>query len=70
MKLFIHTNDLIMLLGQSVKIALHRPLNGQNVWTGFIDGVDEENIMIHTEKEECLRIGRKDIAWAKLEVEI
>ncbi len=64
------TRDFERCLGQLVKIALHQPLNGQNVWIGFMDGVDEENVIIRAGKEESLRIARKDIALARLEVEV
>ena len=65
-----NTRDFQRCLGQIVKIALHQPLNGQNVWIGFMDGVDEENIIIRAEQGERVRIARKDIAWAKLEIKV
>jgi ribosome maturation factor RimP len=55
-------------LGKLVKVVLHQPVKGQNVWVGFVDEVDQENVLIRTENNEKLRIARKDLARAKLEV--
>jgi ribosome maturation factor RimP len=55
-------------LGKLVKFVLHQSIKGQNVWVGFVDEVDQENVLIRTENNEKLRIARKDLARAKLEV--
>lgn len=55
-------------LGKLIKVVLHQPIKGQNVWVGFVDEVDQENVFIRTENNEKLRIARKDLARAKLEV--
>jgi ribosome maturation factor RimP len=55
-------------MGNLVKVALHRPLDRQNVWVGVISGVDEKSLVIRTENHGELRITREDIAWARLEI--
>ncbi len=64
------TRDFQRCLGQLVKIVLHQPVSGQNVWIAIIDSVDEENVVIRAEKEQRLPIARRNIAWAKREVEV
>ncbi len=65
-----NTRDFQRNLGKAIRIVLHRPINGQNVWSGSLDKVDEENITINTEQGQQLRIPRENIARAKLEVEV
>ena len=62
--------DFQRVQGQLIKIVLHQPLNKQNVWIGFVSGIDDENVTIRTEKKEMLSIPRNNIARANLEVRV
>jgi len=62
------TRDFQHSLGKLVRIVLHQPFNGQNVWIGVVGSVDDENVLIRTEKGEELQIARENIAKARLEV--
>ena len=67
----VSTKDFQRCLGQLARIVLHQPINGENVWTGFIDAVDENDVVIRTSSQdpEKLSIARKNIARARLEIE-
>ena len=66
----VSTNDFQGVQGQLVKIVLHQPLNRQNVWIGFMNSVDDENVIIQTKEKETLSIPHKNIARANLEVRV
>ena len=63
------TRDFERAMEKPVRIVLHKPVHKQNVWTGFLDAVDQASIVIRTEKQQRLQIARQDIARANLEVE-
>ena len=64
------TRDFQRSLGELVRIVLHEPLNGENVWKGLLKEVDQENVSIQTQKEQRLCIPRKNIARANVEVQL
>ena len=65
-----NTRDFQRFQGELVKIVLHEPIEKENVWIGYLDQVDEENLTIRTETERILRIPREEIARANLEVRV
>ena len=62
--------DFQRVQGKLVKIVLHQPLNGQSVWEGLVDGVDEENVIMQSANNQRLVIPRQNIARASLEVRV
>ena len=64
----VSTRDFQRVQNQSVKIVLHQPIKGQNVWIGVLEEVDEENVAIQTENKQRLCIPRSKVARANLEI--
>ncbi len=64
------TRDFQRSLGEPVRIVLHESLNGENVWKGLLKEVDQEDVIIQTQKEQRLCIPRKNIARANVEVQL
>ena len=64
----VRTRDFQRHIGELAKVVLHTPINRQNVWIGFIENIDEEKLIIRSDKKEQISIARKDIAKVKLEV--
>jgi len=62
------SKDFERCLGQSIKVDLHQPLHGQNVWVGRLEQVNEQEIIIQAQQQQALSIAHRDIARARLEV--
>lgn len=66
----VNTRDFQRCHGQLIKIVLHRPIDGQNVWIGSVDTVDDKDLVILTKERRRLLIARENIASAKQEVQL
>ena len=64
------TRDFQRARSKLVRFMLHTPLERQNVWLGFIDQVDDRELVLRTENGRLLRIARDNLAKARLEIKL
>lgn len=55
--------------GFKVDVSLYKPIKGKKKYTGELIGLENEQLLIHGEKEEVLSFSRNDVAAVRLAVE-
>ncbi|MCT4633725.1 MAG: ribosome maturation factor RimP [Firmicutes bacterium] len=58
--------DFIKYKGELIQVKLYRPLDGQKLYEGILEGIKNDEVIMKIDDEKVIKIPRDKIATAKL----
>ena len=65
----VSTRDFQRCQGKTIRAVLHQPIEGENVFTGVLDKIEEKQIIINTSDGRIINISRENISKARQHID-